>query len=285
VAPPAPPTAAPLPPPARPIGNRWGIVVAMSDYSVVRNANGFRPDQLSDLKGVRKDFANACSALQSMGFDERRVAAFLDEQCTSASIKGMLKQLAGKVQPDDLVVVFISAHGGDKQFSASRFGMPILADYRPGDPNNLDFWELQGLLKNLPGRVVWINDTCHSGGAATNMTSVEVGSRGVQVVEGVKGPEAGAAASGAPGQDFAVLTACRPSEVSWEDGERGGLFASRMFQELVARRGTTPLERIFRDFVYPAVVDRSRQICSRTKSCEQQTPVMAYQGGGGTLLL
>jgi uncharacterized caspase-like protein len=159
--------------------------------------------------------------------------------------------------------------------------MPVLADYRPGDPSALDFWELQSFAKNLRGRVLWINDTCHSGGAATNVASVVVSGSGVQAKLDVKGPHAPTVAgSAAPGQDFAILTACAPSEISWEDQD-GGVFTTRLFRQLLATGGRLPLARVFAEQVHGQVIERSRQICRAKGNCAQypqQTPVMAYQG-------
>jgi len=260
-------------------------VVGMSDYSGVRRRLGKDGEGIGDLKGVAKDFRLATTTLAEMGFVKERTAAYLNDECTSANVRGVLKQFAALVQEDDLVVVFFSAHGADKSGTYSRFGMPVLADFVPGSPDNLDFWELQSMLKNLKGRVVWINDTCHSGGAVLNMTTVEIGADGAKIVDNIKGPDAlTVASSAAPGQQLAVLTACSPSEVSWEDAG-GGLFTTRLFQEIARARGNAPLSQIFAERVYAPVVERSQQICRSRGGCKQQTPAMAVQGLGGNIVI
>lgn len=285
---PAPTPAAPAPAPATPMPaprQRWALVVGMSNYSVVRQAG---VQGITDLPGVAKDAQRVVATLSELGFARERTAVFNDAQATGGAVRGILKQMAGKVGADDLVVIFFSAHGGDKDFSASGYGMPILADYRPNDPNTLDFWELQSLAKNLKGKVVWINDTCHSGGAANNVASVVVGGGGVQAQRDVRGPDAlTVARATAPGQDFAILTASSPNEISWETAE-GGLFTTRLIGALKSGRGQVPLAKLFAEQVQPPVVRESRSICQRANQCAahpQQTPIMAFGGGGDRIAL
>lgn len=285
------PPPAPAPPPAAPSAplpaprQRWALVVGMSNYNVVRQAG---VQGISDLPGVARDTQRVVATLSEMGFATERTAVFRDAQATSGNVRGILKQMAAKVGPDDLVVIFFSAHGGDKDFSASGFGMPILADYKPGDPNALDFWELQSLARNLRGRVVWINDTCHSGGAANNVATVVVGSDGVQAQRDVRGPDAMTVARATvPGQDFAILTASSPNEISWETPE-GGLFTTRLIGALKAGGGRLPLAHLFAEQVQPPVVRESKAICQRAKQCSahpQQTPIMAFGGAGDRIVL
>ncbi|MBP6903381.1 MAG: caspase family protein [Burkholderiaceae bacterium] len=282
VAPATPPApTAPMPAPRQ----RWALVVGMSNYSVVRNAG---VQGITDLPGVAKDSQRVVATLAELGFARERVAVFNDGQATGGAVRGVLKRLAGQVGPDDQVLLFFSAHGGDKDFSASGYGMPILADYKPNDPNALDFWELQSLARNLKGQVVWINDTCHSGGAAQNVASVVVGGNGVQAQRDVRGPDAlTVARATTPGQDFAILTASSPHEISWETPE-GGLFTTRLIQALKSGRGQVPLSQLFAEQVQPPVVQESRSICQRANQCSshpQQTPIMAFGGAGNRITL
>lgn len=287
---PQPPTPAPGPAPGAPAapvssgGKRWGLVVGMSNYGTLSSNLG---SKINDLPGVARDVQNVARALAGMGFASERLAVLRDDQATSGAIRGLMKQLAAKVQPEDLVVLFISAHGGPKDMSASGFGMPILADFRPNDPNALDFWELQSMTRNLKGRVVWISDTCHSGGATTNIATVVVDGNGVSATQDNRGPDAmSVARASAAGQDFAILTASSPHEISWDTSE-GGLFTSRLLTAIQRSGGQVPLGKLFQDQVMPAVIQESRTICQRRGACDkhpQQTPMMAFGGSGGRLV-
>jgi hypothetical protein len=269
-----------MPPPK----NRYALVIGMSDYSSVRAANNGWG--ISDLPGVARDCAFVVDSLAKMGYPSSQVTVLRDAQATGSNIRGVLKGYAAKATADDVVLVFISGHGGDKDESVSGFGMPILADFKPRDPGTLDFWELQSFIKNLRGRVVWINDTCHSGGAAKDVTSVVVSGSGVQAYKDLRGPDAQTVAGNAgPGQDFAILTACSPSEVSLETRE-GGLFTTTLFRGLLASGGKLPLSRVYAEGVQVKVIENSRQICKQGNVCvgnPQQTPTMAFNGRGNQI--
>lgn len=282
----APTVAAPataVPAPAAPMAapkNRYALVVGMSNYAAVRAANNNAP--IADLPGVAKDTSFVVDSLGKLGFARDRMTVLRDGEASSTAVRGVIKSLAAKVQADDAVVIFISGHGVDKDESASGFGMPVLADFRMRDPSALDFWELQSFVKNLRGRVVWINDTCHSGGAATNVASVVVTGQGVKASVGLRGPDAATVANQAgQGQDFAILTACAPNELSLETAE-GGLFTTTLFKALLQNKGQVPLGQVFADNVAATVVERSRVLC-KTGVCDknpQQTPIMAFNGNG-----
>lgn len=286
---PAPVPVAPAPAPGTPLPaprNRYALVVGMSNYASVR-ANGV--SQITDLPGVARDTSFVVDSLRSLGFSDERMLVLRDERATSNNIRTAMSKFAALVGPEDVFVMFISAHGADKDASFSGYGMPVLADFTLRRENGeLDFWQLQSLAKNLRGRVVWINDTCHSGGAATGVQSVVVSSRGVSAAGEVRGPDASTVArAGAPGQDFAILTASSPQEISWETAE-GGLFTTRLFGALRKSRGQQPLGVLFADGVQREVIETSKQICQRQKACTQhpqQTPIFAYGGSGNLIRL
>lgn len=265
---------------AAPARRRHALVVALSDYAAVRRAGL----DMADLPGVASDATLVLSSLRELGYGNDQLSVLRDGQATSSALRGELKRLRGELGPEDQLLLFISGHGGDRQFSASGFGMPVLADYRENDPGLLDFWELQSLVKNLPCRVVWINDTCHSGGAAKALNSVVVGARGVAFQGKVRGPDASTVArSAAAGQDFAIITASAAHEVSWELPGSGGVFTTSLFKALRASKGQVPLGKLFADQVQREVVNSSQRICRENRQCQQQTPLFAYGGRGYSL--
>ena len=103
----------------------------------------------------------------------------------------------------------------------------------------------------------------------------------------VRGPAAGTVARATGGQSFAILTACGPQEISWEDGE-GGVFTTRLFRALRKSGGQVPLARLFSEGVQRDVIETSRVLCQREKSCAthpQQTPLFAFGGSGDQISL
>ncbi len=285
---PAPQVPVPIAPPSfqadaslGPPANRFALVIGVSNYAPVRQ-NG---SQMTDLAGVKTDTDLVLKTLRQMGYQGDRLVELREAKATSNAVRGVLKQFRGAVGPDDQLVIYIGGHGADREYSATGYGMPILADFKEWDPNSLDFWELQSLVKNLPCRVAWINDTCHSGGATQSVNSVVVSSRGVGVQGTVRGPDARTVArSATPGQDFAIITAAAAHEVAWEVGD-GGVFTTTFMKALLATKGEMPLGQLFAERVQRPVVDVSKRICQENRQCQQQTPLFAYGGRGHALRL
>jgi len=285
--PPPPSPDAPLAPPRR----KHALLVGVSDYSALRQR---LPDwSVSDLKGVRADLANMGQSLHGMGFQSDDVTVLLDAQATSGAVRRELMKLAARAEEDDLVLIAMSCHGGDKDLCPSGFGLPVLSDFTgPDDPNAIDFWQLQSLVANLPARrVVLIVDTCHSGGVAKMMPSCVITAEGVQAGKGKASLEPAALAAAAKSnaalstRHIAILAASKPEELSLEDPPNGGLFTSRLLRGLSATKGQAPLEQVFVEHVEPEVVETSKPLCKRIGECKVQTPMFAYSGRGNMIRL
>lgn len=285
VAPPpvaAPAPAGPLPPPAR----RFALLIGVSDYEPVRQ----RVKNISpgNLPGVADDLRNLAAALKGYKFPANQIKTLANAEATSTNVRAELMKLAGQVQADDLVLIAVSAHGAPKNFGPSGYGLPVLSDFAgANDPNALDFWQMQGLVANLPaGRVVLLIDTCHAGGAAKSMPSAVLGPDGITARTGSVAPEPAKLAAGMDnGRHFAVLTASRAEELSLEDTPNGGLFTSRLLRGLAATKGEAPLEQVFKDHVQPVVLRDSETICKKSRQCKVQTPLFAYTGRGNMIRL
>ncbi len=146
----APAPAGPLPPPAR----RFALLIGVSDYEPVRQ----RGKNISpgNLPGVADDLRNLATALKGYKFPADQIKTLANAEATSTNVRAELMKLAGQVQADDLVLIAVSAHGAPKNFGPSGYGLPVLSDFAGAtDPTALDFWQMQGLVANLPaGRVV-----------------------------------------------------------------------------------------------------------------------------------
>ena len=275
----------PMPPPRR----KFALLVGVSSYAAARQR---QPDwNIGDLPGVRSDIANMGKGLLNMGFAREDIAVLLDAQATSGGVRQELMKLAAKTQEDDLVLIAMSCHGGDKDLCPSGFGLPVLYDFAgPNDPNAIDFWQLQSLVGNLPARrVVLVVDTCHSGGVAKMMPSAVISAMGVQTSKGKASPEPAAMAEAARSnaalatRHIAILAASRPEELSLEDPPNGGLFTSRLLRGLSAGKGSQSLEQVFVEHVEREVIETSRPMCKRIGECQVQTPMFAYSGRGNMI--
>lgn len=291
-APPAAPAAAPAPAAAAagaslaPVRNRYALLVGVSDYPSLKGP----ARQQSKLPGVRKDIENMQRSLLNLGWNPKSVISLLDEKASGAMVRGVLKVLQRQVEKDDLVLVFVSGHGAPKEYSLSGFGRPILADDTgEDDPSTLDFWELQSLVRNLScDRAVFIIDTCHAGGAASKLQTVEVSANGVNAGPATAGPNgASMARLGDPNKHLAIITASRADEVSG-DTANGGVFTLTFLDGLQRTKGAEPLGRVVAQHVVPTVVQFSRENCKRQgPGCKfpQQTPELHHTGRGDQIVL
>lgn len=298
---PAPVPAAPLPPPVpaapaapaapqtaalAPVRNRYALLVGVSDYPSLKGPARVQ----SKLPGVRKDIENMQRQLLGMGWNPKAVVSLIDEKATGAMVRGVLKVFQREVGKDDLVLVFVSGHGAPKEYSLSGFGRPILADDTgEDDPSTLDFWELQSLVRNLScDRAVFIIDTCHAGGAASKLQTVEVTANGVNAGPAPAGPNGSSMARlGDPNKHLAIITASRADEVSG-DTANGGVFTLTFLDGLARTKGAQPLGRVVKELVQPTVVQFSRENCRRQgANCKwpQQTPELHHTGRGDQILL
>jgi hypothetical protein len=165
--------------------------------------------------------------------------------------------------------------------------MPVLSDFTESD-DDLDFWELQSLTRNLPARqVVWIIDTCHAGGATTALPTVVMSASGIAADKSKGRPDVDVIRDTMPSdRNFAVISAARAEESSLDLGARGGLFTTRFLEGLAQEQGGTTLEELFRDKVLNQVIAQSEQMC-KASDCDapRQTPVFGYSGNGNRIHL
>uniref|UniRef100_UPI00117E2723 caspase family protein n=1 Tax=Pelomonas sp. KK5 TaxID=1855730 RepID=UPI00117E2723 len=259
---------------------RWALIIGVADYAAVRQRTG---SGISDLPQVARDLVQYEQMMLDTGTPRSNITVLKDASATTLNVTLELKKLVAKVGPGDLVGVFLSGHGGPSDFSPSGYGMPALHDFAFNNPALLDFWQLQSLCMGLPcQQVLWVIDTCHSGNAARNLITAEMGAGGVQAVSNIGGPDAARVAQSVQGQKhFAVVTASTSQESSFD-----GVFTSRFTRTLTAIKGSQPVAEVLRSKVGPDVVQYTRQICSRQK-CEmpQQTPTFGYSGQGQLIRL
>jgi hypothetical protein len=137
---------------------------------------------------------------------------------------------------------------------------------------------------------VFIIDTCHAGGAATNLVAAEIGANGVVIGPAASGPDGKAMArQGDPNKHIAIITASRANEVSSEapDGS-GGLFTLSFLDAVTRSRGRATLETVMKGQVIDAVISTSRANCrAEGPKCKypQQTPELHFTGRGNLITL
>jgi len=266
------------------VGLKFALLVGVSDYP---STSGSTARIQNALPGVRKDIENMKLKLLSMGWQKKRVISLLDEKASSTNVRSWLKEFKGAAKKDDMVLLYVSGHGADKEESLSGYGRPILSD-DGGKGDSLDFWEIQSLIGNMDcERTVLIIDTCHAGNAAGGLITAVIGADGVTAAPSSTGPDGRVMArKGDPNKHLAIITAAKGNEFS-RDTPNGGLFTLAFLDGLAKTKNRGALEQVMQ-VAAPIVVQETREACRLTGSnCKypQQTPEIHYTGLGNQIVL
>ncbi len=208
-----------------------GFAVGINDYSAHRQADVARTRSFGDLGRARDDATDFTKVVhQYRGADKHfptgGMALLLDAKADRKSLKASLldlqqKQAAGKIKPDDLLVVFLAGHGDllspngraqpvkpNGRGISADFGTFVFCcpDYTPAKAatTTLSGEELFDALAGINCRKLVLLDACHAGGAVeTNLLR--------RCIPNGQGP--------------IVIAACDESEKSFEDDTlRHGVF-------------------------------------------------------------
>jgi hypothetical protein len=285
-APPAPPPPAASAHGTSASARRWLLTIGVSDYS---KATGFpgAGSHVNDLPGTPVDVKNVQRTMKGFGFEDASTIQLFDRSATTAAVRAALTRLTASAGPDDLVVLYISSHGLEKNFGQAGVTIPVFFDTDvSADPYALlDYGELVKLFAQIPARqLIMIIDACYSGGATMLMTTVAVSSQSVAVTHSGGSPDLARVMSAAKGgrSDIAVMSGARTDETALDLGPTvGGLFTSQLMGALVATRGATPLEEIYRNYVWTPVIDYCRKNPAGSPPC--QHPVLGYGGAGNMI--
>lgn len=253
---------------------KWALLVGVSDFSNVRKLS---PGVgVADLNGVKGDIALVRKTLLDLGIGDSEIKVLMNREASTAAIRSALKELASRTRPDDLVLFYLASHGMPKQEGISGFGYPVTYDTRFNEKGSIiDFEEIQSYLKAMPAkRILWLADTCHSGGATTGLPVVEISTRAIRL-KPVTGLSTRAATMGTEEKDLAVFSSAREDQVALEDGENG-LFTLKFSEGLKKTRGGVTTYRLYKDHLEAQVPERSRQI----DPGYSQQPAFARSGQG-----
>jgi hypothetical protein len=265
---------------------RWLMTIGVSDFSKATGFDGAGTHE-NDLPGTPADVKNVQRTLKSFGFDEANTIQLFDRTATTAAVRAALARLTASVGPNDLLVLYISSHGMERQFGRAGVTIPVFYDTDVGaDPYAImDYSELVKLFAQIPARqLIMLIDACHSGGATTLMTTVAISSRSVAVAHSGGSPDLSRVLSAAKGarSDIAVMSGARTDESALDLGPVvGGLFTSKLMAALTATHGTAPLEDIYKNYVWTPVIDYCKKNPAGMPPC--QHPVLGYGAAGNMI--
>jgi uncharacterized caspase-like protein len=264
-------TAAPGQPP-QPSGapaQKWALVVGIASFQ-----DKVIPP-LDYTASDAKSFADVLLSPQYGHFKQENVHVLLNEQATTRHIKEQLNWLARSAGPDDLVVVYIAAHGSPREVDTADVSYIITNDTDIGtDINNPDVDSLYATALPMVDvanavatrvraeRTAIFLDTCFSGNATDKrlmLPGIASGSVSPTTLDHIK-----------QGTGRIILTASGVKEESLEsDAIKHGYFTYYLVQALEQQNGAIPLSQAF------AYVQQHVHMRAETEAHAEQNPVLS----------
>lgn len=260
--------------PATPSGGppqKWALVVGIASFEdkVIPPLNYTASDA--------KSFADVLLSPRYGQFKSENVHVLLNEQATTRNIKEQLNWLARSAAPNDIVVVYIAAHGSPREVDTAGVSYIITHDTDIGtDINNPNIDSLYAtalpmvdLANAIATRVraertAIFLDTCFSGNLAQPdkklmVPGIASGSVGPATLDHIR-----------QGSGRIIFTASGVNEESLEsDSIKHGYFTYYLVQALEQQNGSIPLTQAF------AYVDQHVRSRAQTEAHAEQNPVMS----------
>lgn len=261
------------------------LVAGIWDYRHVSSLCGFH---VNSLPGVKNDIRDIQSSFRKIGVAQNHIKVLENQSATAANLRKTIVSLANNVGSDDLLVLYISGHGVQVESKMEGMSMPVLYNFSLKNQDAApDFSEiLEAMTQSAANRFLMIADTCHSGGAASVLTSVVITSRGVQLSKAKGSPSPQKMISQIDtNRNIAVLASSRLEEVSWEDSGNG-LFTKYLNRALIEARPEEVVGEIVKNRIAKPVIEESQLKCARQpRDCPtgQQTPTLGFSGLGSMI--
>jgi hypothetical protein len=271
------------------VREKWALVVGIGK---------FQDKNIPTLHFTAADATGFAQALESANvgrFQPSHVAVLTDLQATTRNIREKLNWLARSAGPDDLVVIYIAAHGSSRDLDTSGVNYIITADTiitpkpdsaRDQTSDTDKYVDHDALFATaLPmvdvantvasrvraTRVAVFLDTCFSGAAAGSG-----GTKNVSVAMNFKPVSSNTLDRMSEGAGRVILAASQANQESLESSALGhGYFTYYVLQGLQQSKGMDPMGKLF---VY--VRD---QVSARAK--QQQVPVMSQSDQGDQIVV
>ncbi|MFO0573932.1 MAG: caspase family protein [Polyangia bacterium] len=189
-----------------------------------------------------------------------------DRDATRARILAGLDWLRQQAGAADTTLLFLAGHGINEPATGEYFFLPVDADPGSAAQSMLPASALRELLASLPGRVVLLLDTCHSGsvlgrgagGLAAPSPTALARERAISDLASVEG-------------GVVVMTAATGSQASIEDAAwQNGAFTRALLEGLAGRADLRRTGRVTVNMLDLYVSERVRELTAGT-----QTPATA----------
>jgi hypothetical protein len=160
----------------------WGLVLGIDDYEFFEPYDPNKPVAgHTDLQGAAADATVIGNALRGVGVDLPDNRFLTDRKATLAAFEAGWKEVIAKAAPGDRFFVSFAGHGGQEEEIAEPFdekdGLDetiMFADFNPDKPREgrLNDDQLHELLGSAPQlQIIWVMDSCHSGGLERAVTT------------------------------------------------------------------------------------------------------------------
>lgn len=275
--------------PAGPVREKWALVVGIGK---------FRDPAIPALHFTAADATGFAQSLvnTSVGrFKPSNVAVLTDLQATTRAIREKLNWLARVAQPDDLVVIYIAAHGSSRDFDTAGVNYIVTADteispksgaardktsdsdkYVDHDALFATALPMVDVANTVAGRVhatrvaVFL-DTCFSGAAAGSG-----GTKNVSAAMNFKSVASSTLNRMSEGAGRVILAASQENQESLESSTLGhGYFTYYLLQGLQQSKGMDTMGKLYL-YVRDQVSARAQQ---------KQVPVISQSDQGDTIVL
>jgi hypothetical protein len=223
-----PSTPAPVPIPSY-VREKFALIIGIGD---------FKDPEIGKLQFAAKDAEDLARVLQDPRygrFKPENVILLTNAKATRSNILNAINDLFYKVQEDDLVFIYVSSHGSQKQTDKGPTGIGYIvthdANLKDIFVNALDYesFSKQASLLKARRKVVFL-DTCFSGQASTGSKALSI--------EGV-GVDPATARLFLSGEGTYVITSSKDNERSFEsDSLQNSYFTYFLIEAL--KKGTEP---------------------------------------------
>ena len=254
--------------------NAHALVIGIANYQHIHK---LPPSVLKDAQDIYSLLVDP----RHCGYPPDGVQLLLDGQASQAAIRQALADLAEYSDPEAMVLIYLSSHGGriESEPYSGEYLLPVDTVYTSAQSlaeTAISGAELTAALREVPARkLVVIFDCCHAGGIGQpkDATAPKLDALPESYYEAL-----------VAGRGRAILASSRSTEVSWIlPGAANSLFTHHL---LAGLRGGIPGEdgliRIFDLFEYlqPRVTaDEPNQHPIFKAELEENFPVALYLGG------
>lgn len=231
-------------------------------YALVIGIGEFKDPAIPHLQFAAKDAEDLAAVLEDPRygrFKPQNVTVLTNQRATRANILNALQDLFLKAQEDDLVFMYVSSHGSQKQTEKGLLGVGYIVTYDTMVKNIwVDALDYEGFSQKAAvlraRRKVIFLDTCFSGQASTGSKALSI--------EGV-GVDPATARLFLSGEGTYVITSSKDNERSYESDALKNSYFTYYLMEALRRSEKEPLsvKQVF-DLVahqVPAAVAREKQ--------------------------